>query len=201
VTDASTTGIGSGTAAGLLAFLDFLIEKGYATSAQVTPWKSAVRQVLSTLEGEDFGSVPILMIDADEYMTRFENLVMGRYKHESLASYRSRFRRAIEAYRAYLDDKALPERLSPRSRPTRERASRAADPPRAPNRPNASTEAADPERLIEYPFPLRSGTMARLLLPRRLEKADAERLGMFIRALALELQAELPAARTDRDQA
>jgi hypothetical protein len=47
--------------------------------------------------------------------------------------------------------------------------------------------------LIDYPFPLRSGQVAYLKLPMRLDKADAERLGTFVRTLAFEPVLELTA--------
>lgn len=55
----------------------------------------------------------------------------------------------------------------------------------------ANDFAAPGSQLIDYPFPLVSGTLAYLRLPRRLEKADADRLGAFIRTLVLEPQREL----------
>jgi hypothetical protein len=39
---------------------------------------------------------------------------------------------------------------------------------------------------VAYPFPLRSGEIARLHLPPRLDADDAERLTAFIRALVVQ---------------
>jgi hypothetical protein len=47
--------------------------------------------------------------------------------------------------------------------------------------------------LIDYPFSLRSGQVAHLRLPMKLEKVDADRLGAFIRTLVFEPQLEIPA--------
>jgi hypothetical protein len=52
---------------------------------------------------------------------------------------------------------------------------------------------AEVSSLIDYPFPLRSGQVAYLKLPMRLDKADAERLGTFVRTLAFEPVLELTA--------
>lgn len=57
--------------------------------------------------------------------------------------------------------------------------------------PAAAPNGAD---LIDYPFPLRSGQVANLRLPKRLEKKDSERLGAFLETLVLEPQREIPAA-------
>jgi hypothetical protein len=53
--------------------------------------------------------------------------------------------------------------------------------------------------LIDDPFPLRSGQIAHLRLPMKLEKADAERLGTFIRTLTFEPVLELTAASPEED--
>ncbi len=44
--------------------------------------------------------------------------------------------------------------------------------------------------LINYPFPIRSGIRARLMLPDDLTTAEAERVSAFIRALAIESPAD-----------
>lgn len=196
--DAKT--VASGTAAGLLEFVDWLVDKGYATRQAVNPWKSAARQVFRTVEGEEYENVDISEIDPDEYMDRFDKLAGAQYKVESLASYRSRFRKAIDAYSGYLSDKSLPSfrasptpKRSPRSKPKVER-SAAANRSAASARPTASDRAMEMPGvgLIEYPFPLESGEVARLRLPARLGRQDAERLAAFVRTLVFEVGEKLP---------
>lgn len=99
-----TTDISSGSAAGLMSFLDFMSRKGYATPRSMGVLKSAARQVFGVVEGDDYGQLNVADLDLDEYLSRFENRSMGRYSAKSLAAYRSRFRRAIESYRKYLGD-------------------------------------------------------------------------------------------------
>lgn len=184
---ADTKKIASGTAEGLSEFIDWLVEKGYATRGSVGPWQSATRQVFRTVEGEDYGAVDISGLDPDEYMDRFEKLAAGQYKIESLASYRSRFRKALEAYGEYLSQKNLPTfRASPRRR----KAPRPKGKPgtSGPKVETKSTERSEPSAgvglgLIEYPFPLRSGDVARLRLPAQLEAGDADRIAAFVQTL------------------
>lgn len=55
----------------------------------------------------------------------------------------------------------------------------------------------EPEKLIEYPFPLRCGQMAFLHLPRELPRNEAERLCGFLNSLAM----DQPPALTAGEQA
>ena len=51
---------------------------------------------------------------------------------------------------------------------------------------SGSTTPTPIKRMVDYRFPLRSGTMANLRLPARFEREDAERLAAFIRTLVFE---------------
>jgi hypothetical protein len=188
--------ISSGTVDGLLAFCDYLIDKGYASSGAVGPWKSAAKQVFEAVEGENYGTTDVRSIDLDEYLGRFENMERGRYKAESLASYGSRLRRAHEAYLAFLVDGRTPQL---RRGPQRQDGER----PRPRSKPETTTPSApiapSVADLVEYPFPLRSGQLAYVRLPKKLEKADAERIAAFVRTLVFEPIAELTTGGNGED--
>jgi hypothetical protein len=187
--------IGSGTVDGLLAFCDYLIDKGYASSGAVGPWKSAAKQVFEAVEGENYGTTDVRAIDLDEYLSRFEDMERGHYKAESIASYGSRLRRAHEAYLAFLADGRTPQL---RRGPQRQDGDRARPGPRTQTTPpaQAASTVAD---LVEYPFPLRSGQLAYVRLPKKLEKTDAERIAAFVRTLVFEPMAELTAGGNGED--
>jgi hypothetical protein len=195
-----TTDISSGSATGLMSFLDFMSRKGYATPRSMGVLKSAARQVFGVVEGDDYGQVNVADLDLDEYLSRFENRSMGRYSAKSLAAYRSRFRRAIESYRKYLGDPNwMPAKRSVENRRTNGPGSQAGKPDKGgavsgdikatsafgPSVASAQTDSSTP--LITYPFPLRSGQICQLHLPTQLDRNDAERLVAFIRALVFEL--------------
>lgn len=195
----SSPDIATGNVAGLMAFMDFMIDKGYAPPGSIAPWKSAAKQVFSTVEGSEFDGADVRSFDIDEYMSRFENMSIGKYSHESLRAYRQRFRKAVEAYRAYLAD--------PNWRPPAKRSQRPkkadADAAKRPKRSAPGTKDADPKApvpsssaaLIAYPFPLKNGQMAQLHLPTQgLDREDAERLTHFIRALVFDQPAQLSAS-------
>lgn len=176
--------IASGSIDGLLAFCDYLVEKGYAKPGMVNPWKSAVRQVFSTVDGDEFGSIDVRSLDLEEYMSRFENMTKGKYKAESISSYRTRVRRALDAYQFFLAEGRPPSFSRSASRRSktvegREPARNTGMPPEAPTTPVVAS-------LVEYPFPLKSGQLAYLRLPKQLRREDADRLNAFIRALVLD---------------
>jgi len=178
--------INSGTVDGLLAFCDYLIEKGYATSGGVSPWKSAVKQVFEAVEGPEYADTDVRELDLDSYLRRWENMERGHYKAESLQSYGSRARRAHEAYLAYLENGTTPKlgRRTPRRKETDARSDTATTPQR--NGGGGSGGASAVADLVDYPFPLRSGQLAYLRLPRQVERSDAERIAAFVQALVSE---------------
>src|SRR4051794_2329330 len=49
--------ISNGTVAGLFQFLDYLVDKGYAPSATVRPWRNASRKVFEAMEADGGTSV------------------------------------------------------------------------------------------------------------------------------------------------
>ncbi len=194
------TKIGTGTAEGLMEFFDFLTAKGYATPAAVTPLKSASRQILSTVNGDDFGGLDVRDLDVEAHLDRFENMVVGQYKHESLVQYRNRFKRGLSAYLSYLNDKQIPSFGGSARKRGADRSGPKPSTGRTKPTPPAPIPSSTAERLIDYPFPLRSGQIAILRLPVGLEKTDAERMGAFIRTLVLDPQQEPVRGGSDGDE-
>lgn len=199
----ATPDIATGTASGLAAFLDFMIEKGYGTAGAINPWKSAARNVFTVVEGEDYKEFDVRTFNVDEYLGRFENRSMGKYTADSLAAYRSRFRKAIDAYRSYLANPNWKPEVKPSPRrPAGDNGSKAKGARADLGSVSASTApAATPASpaLIAYPFPLKSGQLAQLHLPTQLNREDAERLTHFIRALVFDLPRQLTPGTSDSD--
>jgi hypothetical protein len=196
----ATTDIATGSAAGFMSFMDFMIQKGYGTPGSISLLKSAAKQVFSIVEGEDFDGVDVRSFDIDEYLSRFENRSMGRYTAESLSAYRSRFRKAIESYRSYLAD----PNWKPAARSTTARRTLASGLPNG-KKSDKQQKAVGGDRAtksevprdasastIAYPFPLKSGQIAQLHLPTRLDRDDAERMTAFIRALVFDQPRQFP---------
>jgi hypothetical protein len=196
-----TTTIGTGTVDGLLAFLDYLVDKGYATAPAVHPLRVASKIVFSKMQGDGYGSFDVRTFDADDLMDRFERRFVGEYKTESLNSYRQRLKRAVTAYRDFLANGNVSAIRTSARAPRRRKVEESA-PATGQTKPNGvrtngngNGEGHTPDvsgSLIDYPFPLRSGAVAHLRLPLKLEKADADRLGAFLRTLVFEPQLEIP---------
>ena len=96
--------IGTGTAGGLLAFCDDLLKRDHASCGVVHPWKYAVKQVLTRLEGDNFEAIDVQSLDVDEYMQRFARVPRDPKEPDRLYAYHDRFPKAVETYRAYLAD-------------------------------------------------------------------------------------------------
>src|SRR5687768_12946141 len=97
--------ISAGTAEGLLAFCDYLVQRGIAPASAVNPWKSAAKNVFAKVEGtEDFGALDVRALDVDDYMMRYAHKSRGSVKPETVAAYDNRFRKAVFAYIGYLAD-------------------------------------------------------------------------------------------------
>jgi hypothetical protein len=188
-----TPDISSGNVGGLLAFMDFMISKGYASAGAISPWKSAARQVFSTVEGDDYEDFDIKSLDVDEYFGRFENRSMGKYSAGSLSSYRARFRRAVDAYRSYLADpnwkpvmRRPTQKAGDAAEGSKKRSVGSKKPQTGPVERAKKAAAPSSPALMTYPFPLKSGQVAQLHLPTKLDPDDAERLTQFVRALVFE---------------
>jgi len=98
--------IDTGTAGGLLAFCDYLLEHDHASCGVVHPWKYAVKQVLTRVEGDDFEAIDVQKLDVDEYMQRFARIARDPHEPDRLYAYHERFPKAVQAYRGYLSDPA-----------------------------------------------------------------------------------------------
>jgi hypothetical protein len=164
---------------GLLAFCDWLTGKNYATSAQVNPWKIAVRKVFGTVEGEGYENLDLASVDLDEYMNRFQIAAGAQYKAESITAYKRRIVNALEAHRHYLDSGRPPTfRAGPRRAKAEEKVVKL---------DSKSTPAQDPAPaspgLHALTWPLSDGRLVKLELPHRLKADDVTRLCAVIRSL------------------
>jgi hypothetical protein len=188
------------TVEGLLAYCDWLIDKGYATVAQVDPWRTAIRKVFEIVEGDAYASLDLTGIDLADYLARFQTLAGSQYKSESIVAYGRRLRNAMDAHEHYLETGRPPTFRRGGSSAKGESDAK----PKAPSVRPAPAPAQTPSPagigLVEFPFPLKGGQMAQLRLPTRLDKSDVDRLSAFLRTLQSEEQPQIP-RRTGADEA
>jgi hypothetical protein len=200
----------SGTAAGLLAFLDRLIRKNEMVEATASALRTGCKKVLAV--EDDLDAIDIRTADLDDIVRRFRNKERGELKDKVIEVYESRFRQSVEMYQKWLVD-------DPTWRPqTRRRTS--ANPYRAggnrggnatPGRQaTGSAPAAPPEvarqaglsaqtmtlpgQMITYPIVVRPGVHGKIILPEDLTLREAKRIAAIIPTLAL----DEPVADTDQ---
>lgn len=179
--------INTTTIGGTQMFCDWLIQKGYANPSQANPWKGALKQVFSTVDGEEYESVDWSSLDLDEYLDRFQKLSAGQYKIESVVAYGRRVHNALAAHRQFIETGKPPvARTVTKREKSAEPKSKKGDAPVIPigkNQSDTPISVAQQPDMITFPYPLDDGRMASLTLPRRLTDADATRLATFIRTL------------------
>lgn len=178
------------TPAGVLAYCDYLIEKGYATASQVNPWRTAIQKVFETVEGSQWESIDLTDIDLEEYLGRFRTLAGSQYRAESVTTYGRRVRNALDAQAHYIATGRPPS-----FRRAAKKASDSKDEPGAsvvkmPSKQSngtattsASTGTTPTPGMTDFPFPLGDGRMVTLRLPSRIKSDDVNRLCAFIRTL------------------
>jgi hypothetical protein len=103
----STTGVTSGTGEGLLEFLGWATKKGNLNPNTAAALRAASRELLG-VEADDgnFAGVEIRSLDVDDLGRRFANLRAAAYTPASPETYQSRFRRAVEMYKKFLENPA-----------------------------------------------------------------------------------------------
>ena len=175
--------LNSTTVSGLLAFCDWLTDKNYATSAQVNPWKIAVRKVFETVEGEQYEALDLASIDLEEYMGRFQIAAGAQYKAESITAYKRRIVNALEAHRHYLSTGRPPTfRAGPRRTKGEDK-----DKGSVVKLDTRSRSAGDPapasSGLHAFTWPLSDGRVVTLHLPPRMKADDINRLCSLVRSL------------------
>ena len=131
--------------------------------------------------GDDWEQADISSTDVEDLLLRFQNLKKKDYRPEVLEVYKQRFRKAVASYLEYL---ANPGTWKPSTREKSSASQRAERPSKhqPPTPPVATNHRMSPDE-VEYPFPLRPGVMARLILPRDLTKDDVTRLSAFMSML------------------
>ncbi len=188
------TELSNPTIGGLLAYCDWLKAKGYQGDNAIEAWKTAIKKVFAAVEPEKYESISLEGLDLDDYVRRFRRLAGADYKAETINVYAGRIRNAIEAQEHYRKTGRPPSFR----KPTRRAKQRQASAPAAKSHAGTSDKqelvsGGDATgNLVRFPFPLRSGQLAELRLPARLDKSDADRLSAFLRALQQEEQPQLP---------
>lgn len=189
----------SQTVEGLLAFLDYLKEKHFLSANSVEGLKTAVKKVFEGVDGENAGAVELAELDLDAYLRRFQVAEGRNYKPDTIAVYGRRIKQAIEAQRHYIETGDVPSFKTAGSK-----SQNSGMVPKA--KRSTGTKAAEKQAnppvgdLIEFPFPLRTGQMARFYLPAQgLHPKDVDRASAYLRSLQFEEQKQIPERTGEED--
>lgn len=188
------TEISDRTVGGLLAYCDWLRAKNYQSANGVEAWKTAIKKVFETVEGEDYESLSLDGLDLAEYVERFRVGSGAQYKAETVGVYGRRIKNAMEAQAEYIatgkqamlargarSHKKDEDGSSPKSKAVTK-----ADPVREESK---VAKLPSPE-FFEFRYPLSPGRMVRMELPFAMSKREIERLCTVLQTL--EEQPQLP---------
>jgi hypothetical protein len=174
------------TLSGLLGFLDWMADKGYAPANTISSRKAAVNKVVSSLGPDEAATV--LNLDVEDAINRFATKHGGEYSTESLQSYKSRLRTALEDFRGY---KADPVGFRPGGRPpVRSKPDKATTPKKklvrpAPHQPSSSPPTASSASVTQevVPIAIREGVIIKIgNLPFDLTADEARKIANVILA-------------------
>ena len=105
-------------------------------------------------------------------------------KPKNLDAYEKRFKQALSSYLAYIRDPGAwkPSRQTRAPKVEQDRSQHLSP------QSDGEVPRSDSVRsgLVDYPFPLRDGQTARLMLPRDLKIAEVKRLSAFMSTLAVD---------------
>lgn len=132
-----------------IRFLDYLGEKGLVARATASARRTAAAKVLAVLSDDE--AQDVVSLDIDHLMARFDNLNPHQYTPDSLQTYRSRLKTALEDFRAY-GENPVSFRPSGQSR--------------AKQKPNGSSPKAQKSK------PIQIGTPTALPLPSTIPAVD-----------------------------
>ena len=181
--------ISTGTGQGLIDFLSYATDKGLLNKNTAGALRAASRELLS-VENVDLASIDVRQVDVDQLARRFRNLRAHKFAPQSLETYQSRFRKAVEMYLRFLDNPAgwRPE-IRSRATPAQDRSTAR---PANGGTPGSTLPPPASSGMIQYPFPIRDGVIASLTLPTNLRKTEAKRLASFLESLAVDEPRALP---------
>jgi hypothetical protein len=195
--------LSSGTGAGLLGFITYLIQKNEMVAATASALRTGCAKVLS-IEG-DPAAVDVRTADVDDIVRRYRNRWRGEIKEQSLDEYERRFRQATTMYRKWLnnDPDWLPKRRPASAPSASSKKSEGATSgqqetgKRSSGNGSAGHDVPPQPGMVTYPIVIRPGVQGRIVLPENLTKKEAQRVAAFVNALALDEQLAIAAGPTE----
>lgn len=172
-------------------FLEYVAQKGLMAPATARARKAALGKVLGILSPEEAQDVTTL--DLDELMTRFSHLQGKGYTPQSLTTYKSRVRSALDDFASYVSNPlAFKPSLQSRERKSNPGKSAPNNQERRSPEPSADNQArsspppaAGPMASSILPIPLRADLIVHIQgLPFDLTAAEAKKIAGVVQAMA-----------------
>ena len=173
-------------------FLDYLGDKGLIARATASARRTAAVKVLAVLSDDE--AKDVTGVDIDHVMTRFDNLNPHQYTPESLQSYRSRLKTALEDFRSYCENPVTFKpggQVRTRSKTSANGTKAGAKKQTAPL-PKAAVAQSQPAPLVDLPgvhqlpISLRQDLTVRIYgLPFDLSRQEAQKIANIVLAHAL----------------
>ena len=171
----------------LVAFLDYLSEKGLMNAQTAGGRKGAIKTLMSVLDPSETADVTTLNLD--EVAMRFLNKRGSEFKPDSVKVYKSRVANAIEDFKKYRAD-PLNFKVAIVPKPSTAKAEKSSSQPK-----EAATQASPAQQQpisafvspseIVFPIPIRPNSIVKIVgLPSDLTKQEAARIANVIHALA-----------------
>jgi hypothetical protein len=173
----------------LARFVDYVVEKGLVNPSTAQGWRVATTKVLEDLSEAERADVR--QVDVEATFRTFLNRNPGRLAPASVGEYRRRVGRAIEEFVSWIEN---PAGYGSRTAAWAAKVDARARPRAAVGRVQPARPASDPDddhgtnAGIAFDFPLRSGFLARMVLPRDLTVDEARRMGAFLLTLAADFK-------------
>ena len=142
--------------------------------------RAACTKVLSIFDNLE--AVDVRELDIEDTLRRFKNLRGKDLKPDSIEAYDQRFRQAVKSFLDYVAD---PGAWKPSTRAP-ERNGRAKAKESAGKGSTGNGAVGTGRGAITYPFPLRDGFVAQLVLPSDLKATDIKRIATFMDTLIVE---------------
>jgi hypothetical protein len=173
----------------LSSFLDYTVQKGLLNESTGKSRKIAAQRILAVLDDQE--KQDLRAIDVEAVFQRFANKNGREFTPDSLSSYKSRFKSALDDFFRYVSN---PTSFRPS---TTVRSLRKADGngdvpsrPRSRSRPSEKVQDVSrgfaPPVGVVFPIPLRSNLVVQIHgLPADLTEAEADRIAAVIKALAV----------------
>lgn len=173
-----------------LKFMDYLANKGLMALATARARKAALSKVLSVLDDDE--AADVTKIDIEHVMVRFSNLEGQGYTPQSLLTYKSRAKSALEDFESYLDNplgfRPSVNKRAPRTITSKQdtQAATKGSGPSYDTEPQKSKPSQDFVNPTILPIPIRADVTVRVQgLPFDLTPQEAGKIAAVIKAMAM----------------